>query len=219
MTRGSAESVERTGDEFRVRVEGAWMDAASVVLACPAWAASSLTSGMDAVLSARLGEIPYTSSATVALVYNRPEFDGRPAGHGFLIPKKERQRMAACTFVNEKFDHRAPADKILLRCFFGGAGDAAVLDESDDALVAMAREELRTVIGLTAKPEFTSVSRWARSMAQYTVGHGARWAEIKARVAGIEGLELAGNGYTGIGIPDCIRMGREAAKNISRKDR
>ena len=119
--------------------------------------------------------------------------------------------MAACTFVDAKFDVRAPADRVLLRCFFGGAGDDAVLDESDETLTGMAREELRTILGLTAAPLFTSISRWPRSMAQYTVGHSARWKEIQARAAAIPGLYLAGNGYTGIGIPDCIRMGRAAA--------
>jgi oxygen-dependent protoporphyrinogen oxidase len=51
------------------------------------------------------------------------------------------------------------------------------------------------------------------------VGNAQRGEEIRARVEGIAGLYLAGNGYTGIGIPDCIRMGREAAKHISRKER
>jgi oxygen-dependent protoporphyrinogen oxidase len=195
-------------------VNGAWLDAAAVVLACPAWAASEITRDIDTRLSELLGSIPYTSSATVALCYRASEFDGRKAGHGFLVPKKERRRMAACTFVNDKFNHRAPTDKILLRCFFGGAGDEAVLAETDESLVAMARAELKTILGLTAAPEFTSISRWPRSMAQYTVGHAARWKEISERVATIPGLYLAGNGYTGIGIPDCIRMGRAAARHF-----
>jgi oxygen-dependent protoporphyrinogen oxidase len=98
-----------------------------------------------------------------------------------------------------------------LRCFFGGAGDEAVLGESDESLTNMAREELRTILGLTTAPLFSSISRCPRSMAQYTVGHSARLKEIQARAAAIPGLFLAGNGYTGIGIPDCIRMGRAAA--------
>jgi oxygen-dependent protoporphyrinogen oxidase len=53
-------------------------------------------------------------------------------------------------------------------------------------------------------------------MAQYTVGHAARMKEIKARAAAIPGLQLAGNAYDGIGIPDCVRTGRFAAKNIPR---
>jgi oxygen-dependent protoporphyrinogen oxidase len=51
-------------------------------------------------------------------------------------------------------------------------------------------------------------------MAQYTVGHAQRIEEIRARAAEIPGLHLAGNAYEGIGIPDCIRTGRQAAKNI-----
>ena len=51
-------------------------------------------------------------------------------------------------------------------------------------------------------------------MAQYVVGHGDRVHEIRDRVAAIPGLHLAGNGYEGIGIPDCIRTGRRAAKGI-----
>ncbi|HEY7336177.1 MAG TPA: protoporphyrinogen oxidase [Bryobacteraceae bacterium] len=212
--RGEAETIEREDGAFRVRMDGDWLRAAGVILACPAWCASELVSALDPVLSARLAEIPYTSSVTVSLGYLAAEFDGRRAGHGFLIPRKERHRMAACTFVTEKFSNRAPADLIVLRCFFGGAGDDAVLDESDETLIEMSRDELRRILGLTAAPVFTFISRWPRSMAQYTVGHAARWKEIQSRAAAIPGLYLAGNGYTGIGIPDCIRMGRQAAKAI-----
>ena len=212
--RGEAQAVERCGDGFRVRLETEWVSARHVVLACPAWSASALVGSIDPVLSDRLAEIPYTSSATVTMGYRTAGFDGRRAGHGFLVPGKERRRLAACTFVNEKFPNRAPAELIVLRCFFGGAGDDAVLDETDQSLVRMASEELRRILGLTAAPIFTSISRWPRSMAQYTVGHSARWKEIEARVAAIPGLHVAGNGYTGIGIPDCIRMGRQAAARI-----
>jgi len=51
-------------------------------------------------------------------------------------------------------------------------------------------------------------------MALYPVGHPARIAELEARVASIPGFYLAGNAYQGIGIPDCIRMGKAAAEKI-----
>jgi len=62
----------------------------------------------------------------------------------------------------------------------------------------------------------TNISRWPGSMAQYTVGHGKRIAEIKRRAGAISGLHLAGNAYDGIGIPDCVRAGRQAAAGIPR---
>jgi oxygen-dependent protoporphyrinogen oxidase len=81
-------------------------------------------------------------------------------------------------------------------------------------LIAIAREELHAILGLTAAPVFSGVYRWPRSMAQYIVGHGARLKEIEAHASAVTGLHLAGNAYTGIGIPDCIRMGRQAAARI-----
>jgi oxygen-dependent protoporphyrinogen oxidase len=210
------ETIESTGDGFRVRASGEWVDASDVIVATPAHVASSLLSGVDGDLGRLLGAIPYSSSVIVSMVFEAAQFDGMHAGFGFLVPKRERDRMAACTFVATKFPHRAPDDKILLRCFFGGRSDEAILSESDESLITIAREELRRILGLTAAPVFTNISRWPRSMAQYTVGHGARVAEIKQRAAAIPGLQLAGNAYDGIGIPDCVRAGRQAASAIPR---
>ena len=95
----------------------------------------------------------------------------------------------------------------------------ALLAEPDEALVAIVRRELSEILGektisLTAEPEHAQVSRWRRAMAQYAVGHQERMQRITARVAALPGLRLAGNAYDGIGIPDCIRLGRQAAKDL-----
>jgi oxygen-dependent protoporphyrinogen oxidase len=213
-----ATAIEQREGGFRVRAGSDWMDADCVVIACPAHAAAALLAGpsskVDGELARLLSGIPYSSSLTLSLIYRESEFDGQRAGFGFLAPKKERQRLAACTFVATKFPFRAPDDRIILRCFFGGIGDEAVLGESDESLLAIARQELRRILGLTASPVFHTISRWPRSMAQYIVGHGARVQQIKDRAAAIPGLYLAGNAYEGIGIPDCVRTGREAARRI-----
>jgi oxygen-dependent protoporphyrinogen oxidase len=216
IVQGSVEAVEQkpTG-EFRVKVDSSWIESSQVILACPAWSASALVGGIDGVLARGLEQIPYSSSAIVTLVYDARQFNGMKAGTGFLVPKVERRKLMACTFVGTKFPHRVPGDKVTLRCFFGSTGNESVLEESDDRLIFFAKDELKRIIGLTATPMHTAVSRWPRAMAQYNVGHGERLKEIQARTAAISGLYLAGNAYTGIGIPDCIRMGREAAKKIA----
>jgi protoporphyrinogen/coproporphyrinogen III oxidase len=210
------ETIEKRENGFRIRADREWLDASNVIVATPAPAAAILLEHLDPELARLLNTIPYSSSILVSLVFDEVKFDGARAGFGFLVPKRERDRLAACTFVATKFAHRAPADRIVLRCFFGGIGDEAILSESDDAIVTIAREELRRILGLTAAPLFTMVSRWPQSMAQYTVGHGARIQEIKRRAAAIPGLHLAGNAYDGIGLPDCVRTGRQAAADIPR---
>ncbi len=76
------------------------------------------------------------------------------------------------------------------------------------------RRELRAIVKLEASPIFTRVYRWREAMAQYEPGHIARVAQIEKRVAEIHGLALAGNAYHGIGVPDCIRSGAEAANKV-----
>jgi len=212
ICQADVETIERAEQGFRVRAGGNWIAADQVVVACPAWSAAQLVAGLDARLAELLGTIDYSSSLTLSLIYRAADFDGQRAGFGFLVPKKERQRLAACTFVGSKFSYRVPEDRIVLRCFFGGIHDAAVLNETDEALIAIARDELRRMLGLTAAPLAHAIARWPRSMAQYTLGHQQRVQEIRTRAAALPGLHLAGNAYEGIGIPDCINTGRAAAQ-------
>ena len=161
-------------------------------------------------LASLLAGIPYTTSITLALGYRKNTFDHPLIGHGFLVPKKERKYIFGCTWVGNKFDYRVPANMVVLRCFLGG--DAMPL--TDEALVDAARADLHSIMGLEAEPVFHNIARWPNSMAQYTVGHEQRVARIEELVQAIPGLYLAGNAYHGIGIPDCVRMGQEAATKI-----
>jgi len=209
-----AETVERTAAGFRVRLEGEWLETARVVLACEAHSAATLLATLDPRLAELMGQVPYSSSMTVAVGFDAADFARLPSGFGFLVPKRERRRLVACTWVGTKFSHRVPEGKVVARCFLGGMEDAGVLAESDEAVAAAVLAELRDIAGVTAPPRFTRIARWPRGMAQYTVGHPARLAELQARLAAIPGLHVAGNAYQGIGIPDCIRMGRAAAEKI-----
>jgi protoporphyrinogen/coproporphyrinogen III oxidase len=211
-----AEAVERTAGGFRIRLEDGSLECAQVVLACEAHNAATLAAGLDGRLADLLGSVPYSSSMTVALGFPDGAFPKPLKGFGFLVPKRERRRLVACTWVGTKFSHRVPGGTTLLRCFLGGMDDAAILSESDDAIIAAVVHELHEIVGFRAAPAFSRIFRWPRSMAQYTVGHPARLAEIEARASAIPGFQLAGNAYTGIGIPDCIRMGKQAAEVVSK---
>ena len=208
-----ATTVESTVSGYRIYAGGDWLEANHVVLACPGYQAAELIRGIDPELARLLEGIEYSSSLTLSLGYNRADLGPLP-GFGFLVPIKERRRLVACTVVQNKFSHRVADDKAVLRCFFGGAADEAVLSESDESVITMAKDELRRVAGITAEPVFHTIARWPRSMAQYTVGHAERLKSIEGRVSKLAGIYLAGNAYYGIGIPDCVKSGRDAAQRI-----
>jgi oxygen-dependent protoporphyrinogen oxidase len=211
--------LQKTGDGWRVDAGGVAEFYDAVIVASPAWAAGVLLGEVDPVLGETLGSIPYSSSITVNLVYDESQLGTLPEGFGFLVPASEGRSMLACTFVHRKFLGRTPPGKAVLRAFLGGMRGEAQLAQSDADLVATLRRELSEILGekvlpRQAEPVLTQVSRWRRAMAQYAVGHGERKRRIAERVAALEGLRLAGNAYDGIGIPDCIRLGRLAAKEL-----
>ncbi|HWY56518.1 MAG TPA: protoporphyrinogen oxidase [Terriglobales bacterium] len=183
----------------------------AVIMATPAQAAAELLRTVSENLASELQGIQYTSSITVNLGYDRGVRAALPPGFGFLIPRSEGKRMLATTFVHNKFPHRAPEDRALLRCFIGGARNEQVLQAPDEEVVRIVREELQQIIGLRSDPQFTRVYRWRGAMAQYGVGHLERLQRIESLLPQLPGLALAGNGYRGIGVPDCVRSGTDAA--------
>jgi oxygen-dependent protoporphyrinogen oxidase len=200
---------------FHVRLDADTIDARHVILATPAHAAAVLTANLDPDLSALLAAIPYSSSVTAALAYRKRDVPQPLNGFGFLVPRKERRQMVACTYVGTKFSHRVPDDGLLLRCFLGGAGNAAILHQSDESILSALLGEVRHLTGVAAQPLFSTISRWPDSMAQYTVGHLDRVKAIEQQLSRVPSLHLAGNAFHGIGIPDCVRSGKLAAEKCA----
>jgi protoporphyrinogen/coproporphyrinogen III oxidase len=187
----------------------------AVILALPALATAKLLSTSSPELSAELAAIGYSSSITVGLGYDREVRQSLPPGFGFLVPRSEGKRLLAATFVHNKFPHRAPEDRALLRCFFAGSNAENIWQLSDDAIIAIVGNELQQILGLRVAPLFARVYKWKSAMAQYGVGHLERLDRIERLRQQLPGLALAGNGYRGIGVPDCVRSGQDAAKQVT----
>jgi oxygen-dependent protoporphyrinogen oxidase len=162
-----------------------------------------------------------------------------PRGFGFLVPppaaggspqSAEERALLACTFLDQKFPHRAPSGARLLRVFFGGPHVDALLGDSDEALVELARRQLARIFtsrgalhlrirdrqegSLLPEPALSVVRRWPRSLPQYAVGHLDRIAELEKLAGARPGLRLVGNAYHGVGLADLIREGRAAARSL-----
>jgi len=220
LTNTPVSAIQRTPVGWTVEAGGKTHSFDAIIMASPAWAASVLLKSVDGALCCDLAGISYSSSITVNLVYDEAKIGPLPDGFGFLVPAVEERSMLACTFVHRKFLGRTKPGKAVFRAFLGGARNEALLAESDALLVGTVRRELSQilgakVLGIDIEPEFMQVSRWRRAMAQYSVGHQERIERISARVAALPGLRLVGNAYDGIGISDCIRLGRQAAKDLA----
>lgn len=218
----NVQSVIREGNLWRVTASDSAESFDGLILALAAPIAGKLLRKDFPELAGKLQSIPYTSSLTVALGYDpatvRSQRPPLPAGFGFLVSQPDfakggqaeaGENMLACTFVHQKFNHRAPPGWALLRGFLGGEEKS-----SDEAAVAAVCARLAELLKWKAEPAFTRVYRWPQAMPVYEVAHLDKVAEIQRLSQQRPGLSLIGNAYAGIGIPDGIRQGKEAAARI-----
>jgi oxygen-dependent protoporphyrinogen oxidase len=186
----------------------------AVIVALPAPAAAKLLATLDVELSAELAAVEYASCAVACVAYRRDQFGRPPDGFGFVVPRIEKRSIIAGSYASEKFSGRAPADEVLIRAFIGGAQSPELLELTDEDLQRIAHDELARLMQISGSPRWSEVVRWPASMPQYHVGHLLRVAQIESRVSQLHGLELAGNAYHGVGIPQCIHSGETAAERL-----
>jgi len=200
---------------FRVEAGGDAIDARAIVLSTPAYVTAQLVGARDAELATLCGEIPYASTATIALAFPRAAVSHPLNGSGFVVPRVEAAGILAGSWLSSKWPHRAPDEGVLMRTFVGGARDPGALDRSDAELVALSLAALRPLVGITGMPLFTRVYRFDRANAQHEVGHLTRLEAIERALARHPGLFVTGSGFRGVGIPDCVADGRATARKIA----
>jgi len=193
--------------------EPAWFD--RVVVAASAPHTQRLLSTIDSELAESFRQVPTNSSAIASLGYRREQIEHPLDGFGFVVPSAERLPILSGSFSSVKFPGRAPAGHALVRVFLGGATRPDLLERSDESLMRLAHEELSRLIGIQGEPVLSMLSRWSQAMPQYQIGH-LQWLEtVRSRLASLPGLELAGNAYEGIGVPQCVHSGEMAAERIA----
>lgn len=193
--------------------DGETLDADAVILAVPAFAAARLLADRAPTLARQLDSLRYVSLATLSLGYVAGPGTQLPEGFGFFLPARSRRTILACTFTSTKFEGRAPRDGVLVRAFLGGATQEDVLDRDDDELVAAVRRDLAELAGLHAEPTMTRLHRWPRGYPQYELGHLDRLSRLEENLP--EALVVAGSGYRGVGLSDCIQDGYAAADRVA----
>lgn len=196
-----------------VLANGERIEADGIILALPTYVLPKLLPELPAV--AKLGQMPYVSVANFVGAYDRKDIKKVLDGSGFLIPRKEGRFITACTWTSSKWKHTAPDDKILIRCYIGRSGEEDWRKLSDEELSANAMREMKELLDIDAKPLFYRINRWERSMPQYPVGHLDTIKHARQEASAyMPGLWMTGSGFHGVGIPDCIRQGKESAQQL-----
>lgn len=194
--------------------KGSPIHADGICLALPAHQSATLLDGLDSCLATKLRSVVHASTATINLAYLATDIPATMDGFGFLVPAVEQEAMLACSYSHRKFSGRTPKKGALLRAFVGGALRPETLEGDDQELIAKVQRTLKGLLGITRPPLLARVERHPEGIPQYGVGHLDLVASIENRLLKWPSLQLAGNGLTGIGIPDCILRAEQCADRL-----
>ncbi|MCS7223694.1 MAG: protoporphyrinogen oxidase [Armatimonadetes bacterium] len=211
----SAQTLIRTDGSYELTLSsGQTITADGVILAANAWEVAALMKHLDGDLAKSLAALPYRSSLTISLAFHSAQIAQPLEGSGFLIPEAEGSFLSGCTFSSVKFPGRAPEGFHLLRCFVALGDPSATNDQQEDQIVRKALNHLAPILQIKGQPIKWWLFRWEKALPLYRVGHHLFLAEVEASLTRLTGLAFAGNWLRGIGIPDCLASGKEAADKV-----
>lgn len=204
-----------SGNGFRLMLDdGSEVRAQGVILATPAGETSALLSDAAPGVSALVAGIHQVATATVTLAYRASDIPGL-VGSGFVVPAVERRRIMGVSYLSRKWHGRVPDPNFeLVRAFVGGSLGQELALGGEQRLVEVAREELAEMLGVTAPPVMSITRTFAGGLHQYTLGHLDRVSRIESALAAHPGLAVAGAGFHGVGLNECVHSGRKAADHV-----
>ncbi|MCC7339403.1 MAG: protoporphyrinogen oxidase [Pirellulaceae bacterium] len=204
-----------TGRAWQIETASESLTFDGVICSAPAAITARLLSESLPAAATIVATIPYASSAVVAMAVDHNELRGRTDAFGLIVPRKEGRQTLAISFASNKYPARVPNEQLLLRIFLGGALSPETVELSDSQLIALAHTELRDILGWTGTAaKWQAVMRWREAMPQYVLGHLDRMQQLQQQLATFPTLKLCGAGYAGVGIPQCVRGGEQAASAL-----
>lgn len=212
LNQTTVSAIRKSNETYTITCEnGKELTADRVIVATPAFSTADLLEPIEPTVS-KLRDIAYVSVANVILVYDKAHVQAPLDGSGYVVPKREGRLITACTWTSSKWGHTAPDHRVVLRCYVGRQGHEEWQSLTDEQMIEGVRKDLRELSDIDAEPLFVKVNRWAKSMPQYPVGHLDVLEDVQSALAkSAPGIFLAGSAYYGVGLPDCIKQGKDAA--------
>ncbi|MCD2137303.1 protoporphyrinogen oxidase [Salinicoccus halitifaciens] len=206
------EAIVKSGEGYKVTVNGKEAHYDQVIITTPHF---QYKRWFDDKELEYFKHMPATSVATVVMSFDADQVKNDIDGTGFVVSRNMDTSITACTWTNKKWKHSTPEGKVLLRAYVGKPGDFIVEEKSEEDILRLARKDLDRIMDIEGEPELKIVTKLKNSMPNYNVGH-------KEMIDGIHehmeetypGIQLIGASHYAVGLPDCVKGGREAAENV-----
>jgi oxygen-dependent protoporphyrinogen oxidase len=200
---------------WRLRLSnGEEITSTGLVVTAPAYEAARLLGMTAPALGAKLSELSYAPMVVVSSGYDRTQVRNSLHGFGLMIPRREKLNTFFNVWNSSVIGGRAPAGKVLLTSFAGGATNPEFVRLEEKAIAQIVEAEMAAVLGINGPSIERLVWKFPKALPQFNVGHAQTAAGIRQAVKGLPGLFLAGNYLEGRSLGDCVEIGSRTAQEV-----
>ncbi len=188
----------------------------ALVITTPSYVTARLLPFLSSEAQDILANIPYADLAVIGAAYDPADVPVKTDKTGFLVPRGSGLRMTAVTWVSSKWHYPYTEPLFVLRAFYGRYGEN-ILQQNDDQLIQLFRQELEKSMHITADPRYLRVFRIPQGLPQYLVGHLERMARIRQELKRFPHLFVAGAFEDGVGMADRVKQARETVQQMGQE--
>jgi oxygen-dependent protoporphyrinogen oxidase len=194
-------------------MDGTRWGARAVILAIPASQTAHLLQAALPAAAKLLAQFKQSSIGTMLMAFRTADLPVHQAITSMVVPRWEQRAVDALVWTSARIPLRVPEGFALLKVFFGGS-QPQLMALSDEQVMTIIRAELYELLHIEAVPVLHHIFRWREDYPLMEVGHLVRVAQVRSQLP--PGLFIAGSSYEGVGVPDCIRQGTEAAESVAK---
>lgn len=197
----------------------------SVLLTVPSYVASNILRPLSPSAADSLAKFHYPPVAAVTISYPKSAVredrlvNGELKGFGQLHPRSQGVQTLGTIYSSSLFPGRAPADRVMLLNYIGGATNTDITNKDESELVKQVDKDVRKMLIKpdAPSPEVLGVRVWPKAIPQFEVGHLDILDDARKALdsSGLEGLFLGGNYVVGVALGRCVEGAYESADSIS----
>ncbi|HEV8592837.1 MAG TPA: protoporphyrinogen oxidase, partial [Pyrinomonadaceae bacterium] len=186
----------------------------SAIISTKADAAGDLIGALDAELAELLRDVYYAPVTVVRSGYAQSAVSHNADGFGFLVPRSANRKILGSLWTSTVFPDRAPTGMHLFTTFVGGARSHELCDLSDEETADLVHAEVASIMGISARPDFTSLTRWKKAIPQYNIGYKDTIDYLERFASANPGIFFCSNFYRGISVGDCVKNAYRTADDV-----
>jgi len=155
-------------------------------------------------------ELSQGSSILLTLGYKSEDVINVPNCSGFIAFDDYDGNISAATFSSKKWENRATNGFDLFRIF---VKKETCLNLPEEELTILIINEFNQLFKIEASPCYIRTTNWSNALPQYKIGHLNKIDSWQKSVIHPKIVHI-GCAINGVGIPDCIHSGKNAANSI-----